>query len=105
MLTLPPKSTENHSPIIQNCVRGIDNGPWLDSSIKIAIKQRDYLHKKACEDWANYCSLRNQVNNMVKRAKAAYNRQLLEENKNDSKMFWKTIKKIIPTESKSILGC
>ena len=39
---------------------------------------------------------------MVKRAKGAYNRRLLEENKNDSKMFWKTVKKIIPTESKEV---
>ena len=39
---------------------------------------------------------------MVKRAKGAYNRRLLEENKNDSKMFWKTVKKIIPTESKEL---
>ena len=39
---------------------------------------------------------------MVKRAKGAYNRRQLEENKNDSKMFWKTVKKIIPTESKEL---
>ena len=98
---------ENHAPIIQKRIRGIDNCPWLDSSIKNAIKQRDHLHKKACkttniEDWANYRSLRNRVNNMVKRAKGAYNRRLLEENKNDSKMLWKTVKKIIPTESKEL---
>ena len=79
----------------------------MDSSIKNSIKQRDHLHKKACkttniEDKANYCSLRNRVNNMIKRAKGAYNRRLLEENKNDSKMFWKTVKKIIPTESKEV---
>ena len=98
---------ENHAPIIQKRVRGIDNCPLLDSSIKNAIKQRDHLHKKPCkttntEDWANYRSLRNRVNNMIKRAKGAYNRRLLEENKNDSKMFWKTVEKIIPTESKEV---
>ena len=61
---------ENHAPIIQKRVRVIDDYPWLDSSIKNAIKQRDHLHKKACkttnaEDWANYRRLRNRVNNMV----------------------------------------
>ena len=91
---------ENHVPIIQKRVWGIDNCPWLYSNIKNAIEQRDHLHKKACkttnsEDWANYRSLRN-------RAKDAYNRRLLEENKNDRKMFWKTVKKIIPTESKEV---
>ena len=39
---------------------------------------------------------------MIKRAKSAYNRRLLGENKNDSKMLWKTVKKIIPTESKEV---
>lgn len=62
---------ENHAPIIQKRVRGIDNCPWLDSGIKNAIKQRDHLHKKArktinTEDWANYRILRNRVNNMIK---------------------------------------
>lgn len=36
---------------------------------------------------------------MIKKAKEAYNRRLLEQNKNDTKAFRKTAKKIIPTET------
>ena len=39
---------------------------------------------------------------MIKKAKGAYNRQLLEDNKDNDKAFWRTVKKIIPGESKEV---
>ena len=96
-----------HAPVIQKRVRGIDNCPWLNRDIKYDIRQRDYLVKKArktnlSEDWKRYRCLRNRVTNKIKAAKARYNRQIIEENSGDSKAFWKTVKKIIPGETKEM---
>ena len=40
-------------------VRGVDNCPWLNRSIKVNMRQRDYFLQKArttnhSEDWARY---------------------------------------------------
>lgn len=56
------------------------------------------------EDWLNYRSTRNRVTNKIKKAKQMYNRKLVEENSNDSKAFWKTVKKILPGESEAALS-
>ena len=50
---------DQHVPVIQKRVRGVDNCPWLNKQIKSFMRQRDYFHKKAnktnhAEDWANY---------------------------------------------------
>ena len=73
------------------------------------IKQHDYLLRKARrtasdEDWANYRTLRNRVTNMIKKVKGAYNRQLLEDNKDNDKAFWRTEKKIIPGEKCQLIS-
>ena len=94
-----------HAPIISKRVRGIDNCPWMTSDIKRDMRQRDYSLKKARrttkdEDWLNYRVLRNRVTKKIKAAKNLYNKKLVEENTNDPKAFWKTIKKILPGEEK-----
>ena len=50
---------DRHAPVIQKRVRGVDNCPWLNRSIKVNMRQRDYFLKKArktnhSEDWASY---------------------------------------------------
>lgn len=40
--------------------------------------------------------MRNCVTNSVKRAKQTYNRKLIDNHKDDTKAFWRTMKKIIP---------
>lgn len=80
--------------------------PSLNRNKKNMMKQRNYMHKKErkttnTDNRMNYHNLRNRVNNLIKKAKGAYNRQHLEENKNDSETFWKTVKKIILTERKA----
>ena len=54
------------------------------------------------EDWVGYRGLRNQSTNSIKKAKAAYNRKLIERNGNDHKTFWKTLKKILPGNKKYV---
>ena len=36
-----------HAPVIQKRVRGVDNCPWLNRSIKVNMRQRDYFLRKA----------------------------------------------------------
>ena len=54
------------------------------------------------EDWVSYRGLRNRATNSIKKAKAAYNRKLIERIGNDHKAFWKTLKKIFPGNKKSV---
>ena len=96
-----------HAPIIQKRVRGIDNCPWLNKDIKRDIRRRNYMLKRArktnlTEDWANYRQLRNRVTSKIKDAKGSYNRHLIEQNSDDPKAFWQTVKKIVPGERKEM---
>ena len=68
---------DRHAPIIQRCVRGIDNCPWVNKEMKSVMRQRDYFHSKArktnnSEDWPSYCCHRNRFSNAIKKAKASY---------------------------------
>ena len=96
-----------HTPIIHKRIRGLRNYPWINFQIKRCIQQRNYLLKKARktnldEDWLCYRSSRNKVTNEIKKAKKPYNKRLVEENKNDTKTFWKTIKSVLPGVKKDV---
>lgn len=98
---------DKHGPVIQKRIRGVDNSPFLNNDIRRAMHERDYFLKKArktgfTEDWSTYRSLRNRVTNTIRRAKESYNRCIIEENSNDNKAFWKTVKKVLPGESMSL---
>ena len=45
--------------------------------------------------------MRNRVTNSVKRAKQTYNKKLIDNHKDDTKAFWRTMKKIIPGNKSS----
>ena len=97
---------DRHAPLTQRRVRGIDNCPWLNKSIKVTMRQRDYFQIKAIksnasEHWANYRHFRNRVTKEIRSAKASYNKRLIEESGGDHISFWKTIKKILPGEKKA----
>ena len=97
-----------HALLIKKRVPGVDNCPWLTGQIKEDIHQCDYLLKKAkksCRDegWLAYKSMWNCVTNSVKKAKQTYNKKLIENHKDDTKPFWRTMKKIIPGEKSSAL--
>lgn len=79
----------------------------MTGEIKRDIRHREYHLKKArklkCNDhWASYRYYRNGVTNKIRKAKATYSRRLIDENKRDQKAFWKTVKKILPGETKNI---
>ena len=96
---------ERHAPTIIKCVRGLNNCPWLNTSIKHQMRQRDYLQKKAHttglpSDWKRYRLQRNRVTNLIRKEKENYNRRLINENAGDPNSFWQTVKKILPSKSK-----
>ena len=69
------------------------------------MNNRDYHLRKARRtkaevDWSTYKKLRNRVNRVTGKAKQlqSYNKNLLTENENDPKRFWKAIKSIFPTK-------
>ena len=100
------KVADRHAPFIQKRVRGLDNCPWITGQIKREIRHRDFLLSKARkskldEDWLAYRTARNRVSNAVRKAKQIYNKKLIKDHQNDSKAFWKTMKKILPGEKKS----
>ena len=52
-------------------------------------------------NWSACRRLRNVVNNKVRSAKANYNRNLILENINDLKSFWRAVNKVVPNDPKS----
>ena len=62
------------------------------------------LHRKAHKsakgnDWSMYKKQRNKCNNLIKKAKATYHRNLIEENATNPRTFWDCIKAVFPSKS------
>ena len=91
-------AADKHAPVIHKRVRGVDVCPWLNKNIKINMRRRDFLLKKArktnkSKAWANYWCCRNGVSNSIRKAKASYDHRLSKDSGKDHKAFWKTMKK------------
>ena len=77
---------------------------WLNAEIKSEMNSRDQLHRKAQKsrnekDWRIYKNQRNKCNNLIKKAKAPYHQNLVEENATNPKKFWICIKAVFPSKS------
>ena len=73
--------------------------PWMSNAIIDQLRLRDTLLKRSKrsnnpEDWAEYKKARNKAVGMLKSAKRKYCVSKLENNKNNAKEIWKTIKSI-----------
>ena len=76
--------------------------PWISQELLEAIKDKDRLLSKAKRtNNENDCiiarSRRNEVKKIVKNAKADFIKEHLEQYKNDSKKFWKTLRDVVPS--------
>ena len=92
-----------HAPIRQLRICGLDN-PWMNGDIKRIIYQRDLQFKNAKKshlstDWIKYKELQNKVSGIIRKAKSDFSRKTIEENRDDPRTFWKTVKKIAPMKS------
>ena len=86
-------------------VRG-KSSPWMTSTIRTSIKNRDFHLKKARRTNSErnlkvYRRLRNSVTNQIRSAKANYQRNLLKEEADNPKKFWDQIRKCYPSTSKT----
>jgi hypothetical protein len=77
--------------------------PWYDGEVKNLSKARDVAYKKfkitvgdeASQYWKQYKQYRNKVVNLLKIKKRHYYTSNINKHRNDSRMMWKTLKKII----------
>ena len=67
------------------------------------VMQRKLRKSNTTEKYENYKRQRNRVNNLIKRAKQKYNKNLLDENTKNATSFWRTLKSIFLTKPKSKL--
>ena len=99
------QTIDKHAPLIKKKIKGRDC-PWLTTNLKKAMRDHDYLLTKArrtkcSSDWLTYKLKRNYVNNLLRKEKATFNKQMLNENLSKPQQFWKTIKKIYPNKKSS----
>ena len=94
-----------HAPIITKRVKG-RFCPWLTADVKRQINHKDQLLRKFRtsknrNDWDNYKFARNNCNAAVRRAKKNYHQEQINENRNNPRRFWKSIKAVFPSNSKT----
>ena len=97
---------DQHAPLIEKRVKD-RQCKWLTTEIKREMNKRDMLHRKAqksrkLNDKVMYKKARNSCNNKIRKAKATYHRELINENLTNPKKFWKAIKAVFPTKSKIV---
>lgn len=82
---------------------------WLNADIKNEMNTRDHLHRKAQNskkhgDWSLFKKQRNKCNNLIRKAKANYHRNLIDENITNPRKFWACIKAVFPSKSRPVQG-
>ena len=76
------------------------NIPWVNADIKAKLFKRDFLKRKAIktnkeEDWLLFKSSRNAANIALRHSKKEYYTKKLNNNKQNPKKAWRTIKKMV----------
>ena len=99
------QTIDKHAPLIKKKVKGRDC-PWLTANLKKATTDLDHLlttarRTKCSSDWLVYKLKRNYVNNLLRKEKATYKKQMINENYSKPRQFWKTIKKVYPNKKSS----
>jgi len=77
----------------------VNQTPWMSNAIIDQLRLRDTLlkrskHSNNPDNWAEYKKAKNKAVGMLKSAKRKYYVSKLENNKNNAKEIWKTIKSI-----------
>ena len=91
---------DKHAPIRIKNVRNKSNVPWLTSSIKLQIRERDGIKLFAIKNnsayyWNAYKLSRNRVTQALREAKSAYYKRQFVSVANNPKQAWKTVNKIL----------
>ena len=80
--------------------------PWMSKGIIGQLQKRDLMLKLAkrsasAADWKKYKSARNKVTNMIKTAKYKFYKNCFENQENNPKGIWKTIKSLMGNDIKN----
>ena len=67
------------------------------------VLQRKFRKSKTTGNCKKYKRQRNKVNNLIKRSRQNYNKNLLDRNTKNTTSFWRTLKSKFPTKPKSKL--
>jgi len=67
--------------------------------------RQKFCKSKSNENYAVYKQQRNKVNNLIKKAKQTFYKNLLRENSTNPTSFWKSLKKLFPTKPKASNSC
>lgn len=92
-----------HTKLVKIGRKWITIKPWITPGLLKCMRHRDKLHLDSrihSDDTVKrkiYTRYRNFCNKLLKKLKNEYNCRQLEENKDDSKRLWKTIKNICQT--------
>ena len=89
-----------HCPLKEKRIKG-SLPEWISSDYIKLSKDRDHYYSKAHktndpQDWLMAKNLRNQVNILNKKLKKNYCTNAINDNVNNSKKLWGTIRKLIP---------
>lgn len=82
---------DRHAPMIQKKVKGVNYPARQQRDCVLQKPRRTYKEM----DWSTFRRLRN-----ARSAKANYNRNLIQENIDESKSFWRAVKRILPNDKK-----
>ena len=98
---------DRHAPFATKS-KNTNKSPWLDVELKNEMDYREVVQPKFCksnttEKYEDYKRQRNKVNNLIKRAKQNYRKNLLDENTKNATSFWRTLNSISLTKPKSKL--
>ena len=104
--TLFVQVLDRHAPIREKRVKSKPNVPWLTSTIKKQIRERDRLKSLAIRHksenyWNAYKTSRNRVTDALRETKAAYYKGEFKKVKHDPKQAWKTVNKILNRKQES----
>ena len=99
---------DKHAPIRERRVKS-SLPDWVTNDYVKLSKDRDYYYSEAHktndpDDWKTAKSLRNKVNNLGKTLKK-YCTDAINQNVDNSKKIWSTIKKLIPKNNSGIRTC
>lgn len=81
--------------------------PWITPGLLRCLRNRDHLHLKSKRDPNNesllitYKRYRNHCNNIIKKVRRAYDKELITKAGSDNRKIWKAIKKITNTSNKT----
>jgi hypothetical protein len=95
-------AANKHCPFTERRVKNRSNS-WITPDLIKLMYRRDYLKEKAvishdADLWVQYKKVRNKINNTIKRAKLDYYTNLVDENKSDSKSFWRKLGRLWPNK-------